>query len=199
MESQLWVSAYQAGVPTYPQLDINARSSIMDDTNSMFVYVGIYPSKAAARDDNRLVRELYGVDLLGSYDSAVVTKDDHGRVHVNKDEMAARHGAWGGAVVGAVVGLLFPPALIVYVAAGAGIGELAGHLARGISRSDVKDLGELIDAGEAALVVVAASPLAAALQGATLNADREITRELGTDWDDLDLDALRSEAVAAAI
>ncbi len=167
----------------------------MASPNSIFVYIGIYPSKAAAQGDHEAVKELYGDHILGSYDSAVVTKGADGRVHVHKDEMAARHGAWAGAVVGALVGILFPPALIGFAAAGAAIGELSGHLWRGISRSDVKDLGELIDEGEVALIVVAASPLAAALEGVTLNADKEMTRELEVDWDELNLDKLLTESV----
>jgi uncharacterized membrane protein len=171
----------------------------MSSPHSIFTYVGIYPSKAAARDDLRVVRDLYGDHLLASYDSAVVTKDDHGRVHVNKDEMAARHGAWGGAVVGALIGILFPPALLGFAVAGAGIGELTGHLWRGISRSEVKDFGELIDESQAALVVIAASPLGDAFEGAELHADRDITRELAIDWNELDLDEVLGEAYAAVI
>jgi uncharacterized membrane protein len=169
----------------------------MSDSNSIFIYLGIYPSKAAASDDHRLVRELYGDHLLGSYDSAVVTKDGHGRVHVNKDEIAARHGAWGGAVVGALIGILFPPALIAFAVAGAGIGELSGHLWRGMSRSDVKELGELIDEGEAALLVVAASPLVDAFEGAELHAERDITKELDIDWADLNLSEVLGEVATA--
>ena len=37
---------------------------------------------------------------------------------------------------------------------GAGAGGLIGHLWRGMSRSDMKELGEALDEGEAALVVV---------------------------------------------
>ena len=37
----------------------------------------------------------------------MVTKDAAGKVHVNKDEMATRHGAWGRAVIGAVGGHLW--------------------------------------------------------------------------------------------
>jgi uncharacterized membrane protein len=171
----------------------------MTNDNSMLVYLGVYSSAAAASDDNRMVRELYGDHLLSSYDSAVVTKDTHGHVHVNKDETAARHGAWSGAVVGAVVGLLFPPSLLGFAVVGAGVGGLSGHLWRGMSRSDVKDLGELIDGSEAALIVVAASPLAAALEEATLHADREITRVLAADWADIDLDDLRAEPALASV
>ena len=45
---------------------------------------------------------------IGTYDVAVITKDAKGKTHVNKDELSTRHGAWGGAAAGAVVGLLFP-------------------------------------------------------------------------------------------
>lgn len=166
---------------------------------SMFVYIGVYPNAAAASGDNRLVEVLYGERLLGSYDSAVISKDAHGHVHVNKDEMATRHGAWGGAVVGAVVGLLFPPSLLGFAIVGAGIGGLSGHLWHGLSRSDLKEFGELIDGSEAALIVVADSPLAAALEGATLHADREITRTLDTDWADIDFDGLRAEPALASV
>ena len=40
----------------------------------------------------------------GSYDVAVITKDASGRVHVNQDEMATRHGGLGGIAAGAVIG-----------------------------------------------------------------------------------------------
>jgi uncharacterized membrane protein len=38
--------------------------------------------------------------------------------------------------------------------AGAAVGAAIGHLWRGLSRSDVKELGDLIDEGQAALLVV---------------------------------------------
>src|SRR5262249_45707463 len=59
-----------------------------------------------------------------------------------------------GAVVGAVVGILFPPSIIVAAGVGAAIGGVSGHLWRGMSRADVKEFGEVIDDGAAALVVV---------------------------------------------
>jgi len=66
------------------------------------------------RSTSRLRRGegLHLAGAVGTYDAAVVTKDAAGKVHVNKDEMATRHGAWGGAAVGALVGILFPPSII---------------------------------------------------------------------------------------
>ena len=61
---------------------------------------------------------------------------------------------------------------------GAAIGGVGGHLWRGISRSDVKELGELIDAGEAALLVVGASTIEAALDKADLKAEKHIAKQL---------------------
>ena len=129
----------------------------MAQDDGMFLYIGTYPSEAAARADYDVVKDLHAADVVGTYDAAVVTKDASGKVHVNKDEMATRHGGWGGAAAGAVVGILFPPAILGTALVGGAIGGVSGHLWRGISRSDVKELGELIDAGEAALLVVGAS------------------------------------------
>jgi len=94
---------------------------------------------------------------------------------------------------------MFPPALIGFAVAGAGIGELSGHLWQGLSRADVKELGELIDEGEAALLVVAASPLADTLRSTDLHAERNVTRKLTVDWDDLNLDEVLSEAAVAVV
>ena len=56
--------------------------------------------------------------------------------------------------MGALVGLIFPPALIGSAAVGAAAGAFGGHLSKGMSRSDMKDLGDLLEAGEAGLVVI---------------------------------------------
>ena len=88
-----------------------------------------------ARADYDVVKDLHAAGAVGTYDAAVVTKDRHGKVHVNKDETATRHGAWGGAAVGAVVGILFPPAIIGSAIVGAAVGGVGGHLWRGMSRA----------------------------------------------------------------
>ena len=158
----------------------------MATDDGMFLYIGTYPSEAAARDDYDLVKDLHAVDVVGTYDAAVITKDAKGKVHVNKDEMATRHGGWGGAAAGAVVGMLFPPALIGSALVGGAIGAASGHLWRGLSRSDVKELGDLIDAGEAALLVVGASNLEAALDEAELSAEQSVARQLDVSTADVD-------------
>jgi uncharacterized membrane protein len=104
----------------------------------------------------------------------VITKDEQGKVHVNKDETATRRDGWTGLGVGALVGILFPPSLLASGAIGAAAGALTGHLARGMSRGDMKDLGETLEAGEAALVVVGESRIKEAIAKEAKRANRMI-------------------------
>ena len=158
----------------------------MAKPDAVFIYIGTYPSEAAARDDYDVVKDLHASGAVGTYDAAVVTKDDAGKVHVNKDEMATRHGAWGGAAVGAVVGILFPPSLIAGAAVGAAAGGVGGHVWRGMSRSDVKELGDVIDDGQAALVIVGESKVEQAVEKAGLKADKHVAKELDVSPKDID-------------
>ncbi|MFE6827872.1 DUF1269 domain-containing protein [Streptomyces sp. NPDC057690] len=158
----------------------------MATPDAVFIFIGTYPSEATARADYEVVKDLHAVGAVGTYDASVVTKDETGKVHVNKDETATRHGAWGGAAAGAVVGLLFPPAVIGTAAVGAAVGGVSGHLWRGMSRADVKEFGDLIDEGQAALVIVGESTLSQALDKAELRAEKRIAKELGVSAKDVD-------------
>jgi len=158
----------------------------MAKTNAVFIYIGTYSSEPAARADYDLVKDLHLAGAVGTYDAAVITKDAAGKVHVNKDEMATRHGAWGGAAVGAVVGILFPPAIIGSAIVGAAVGGVGGHLWRGMSRADVKEFGEIIDDGQAALLIVGEDKLAEAVDKAGLKAEKHVAKELDVSAKDVD-------------
>ena len=95
-------------------------------------------------------------------------------------------GAWGGAAVGAVVGILFPPSIIGTALVGAAVGGVSGHLWRGMSRSDIKEFGEIIDAGQAALIIVGESKLEQAVAKAELKADKHVAKELDVSAKDVD-------------
>ncbi len=145
----------------------------------LFVFIGVYSSKEAAHGDYETLREAHAVGIVGTYDAAVIDKDAEGKVHVHKHEKPTQHGAWTGAAVGALCGILFPPSIIGAGVVGAAGGGLIGHFWRGMSRSDMKDLGEALDEGEAAFVVVGH----ARLDQAELfkNASRVLEKELDVD------------------
>jgi uncharacterized membrane protein len=155
-------------------------------TDSTFIYVATYPDEVTARDDYQVVKGLHAGGLVGSYDAAVITKDASGRIHENKDETATRHGAWWGIAAGAAVGLIFPPSVLGAAAAGGVIGGVTGHLSRGMSRSRAKELGDLIDPGEAGLIVVGESRVEDAIQRAVTRAEKETTEQLDVNPKDVD-------------
>jgi len=158
----------------------------MAKPESVFIYIGTYPGLDAADDAEKVIKDLHSQGAIGTYDAAVVQKDLGGNIHVMKREEATRHGAWGGAAVGALVGLLFPPAIIGTAAVGAAVGGVGGHLWRGMSRADLKELGEVLDDGVCALVVVGESKIEQALDKAELKAEKHIAKELDVKPSDID-------------
>jgi uncharacterized membrane protein len=156
--------------------------------DGVFVFVATYPDRDGAEADYDVVKDLHSAGAIGTYDAAVVDKDAEGKVHVHKHEKPTQHGAWSGLAVGAVVGLLFPPAIIASGVVGAAAGGLISHLWRGMSRSDLRELGEALDDGEAALVVIGKSKLEETLNKELRRAERTYEKEI-----DADQAQLRSE------
>ena len=136
--------------------------------------------------DYTAVQQLYHDGVIDTYDGAVVEKDADGNVHVSKHEKPTQKGAWTGIAVGAVVGVLFPPSIIASAAVGGVAGGVIGHVWHGMSRSDMKDLGEELDAGTAALVVVGKSSLADKIAKATAKAQKKTEKQLNVDAKDFD-------------
>jgi uncharacterized membrane protein len=158
----------------------------MSGSDSTFVLVATYQDEELARDDYQVVKDAHKAGLVGSYDAAVITKDAAGKIHENKDETATRHGAWWGIAAGAAVGVLFPPAVLGTAAVGGVIGGVSGHLAKGMSRSDAKELGDYINPGEAGLVVVGESKVEEAISKAVTRAVKQTARDLDVDPKNID-------------
>ena len=158
----------------------------MAKADAVFLFIGTYPDEVSARLDYDVVKDLHLAGAVGTYDAAVVTKntaredphqqrrDDHpthgmGR---NRRWRSGRH---------PVPAFDHRKRLV-----GGAIGGVSGHLWKGMSRSDVKELGDLIDKGEAALIVIGESTIQAALEKAELRAQTHIAKELKVRPKDLD-------------
>ena len=111
---------------------------------------------------------------------------------------ATQHGAWTGAGVGALVGLIFPPAVLGAAIIGAGAGGLTGHLAKGISRGDLEELGEELEAGSAAVIVLGESRIEEQLEKALTRANKMIEKQVDADADELEreIDAAAREGTS---
>ena len=150
--------------------------------NPVFLYAGEYQSVDDAKADLEALKELHREHFVGTYDAAVVTKNAEGKVEiVDKIEKPTQHGGWAGLAVGAAIGLIFPPSVLVSGLVGAGAGALIGHLEGGMSRSDLKEVGEMLEESEAALIVVGEATIERAVEEATKGAKREMKKEVRAD------------------
>jgi uncharacterized membrane protein len=147
----------------------------------IFVFAAVYSDRADAFADYDMLLEAHAAKLVGTYDVAIITKDAEGKVHVSKHEKPTQHGAWGGLAVGALIGVVFPPSVLGAATLGAIAGGVGGHLRKGMSRGDAKELGELLDEGEAALIVIGESRVEEWLEKTLARAEKTIEKEIEAD------------------
>jgi uncharacterized membrane protein len=171
------------------------------DKDTLYVLAAAYDDVDAAVADYEAVKELYrAVQTSHDFDASVVAKNEAGKVRiVKKHEQPTRHGAavglgWGLAV--GVAAVLFPPAGIGLAGAGAGgaaIGGVAGHVSGGMSRGDLKELGETLDAGQAGLIVVYETNLADQVAANIKAGSRVVTKASDMAADQLAADMKQAE------
>ena len=168
--------------------------------DTLMVYVGVYDRVADAEADYDVVKALHTeAGLIDAYDAAVVERRDDGKTKiVRKHETPTRVGGVLGGGVGLATGLvvaLFPFAavggglLVGATAGGAILGAVAGHAAAGMSRHDLKELGEHLDAGQAGLVVVAIADMGAKVERAMNRAAKLEQRQIKADNEAIERDA----------
>jgi uncharacterized membrane protein len=168
--------------------------------DTFVVFVGVYASVEDAEADYQAVKDLHvEAGLLDAYDAAVIARRDDGKVKITKKhETPTRVGGVLGGGVGLATGLavaLFPFAaiggglLVGTTAGGALLGALAGHASAGMSRHDLKELGEQLDAGQAGLIVVGVEDVGARVEQAMRNAEKLERKQLQADPDAIAADA----------
>jgi uncharacterized membrane protein len=171
------------------------------------VYVGVYDDVSDAVADYELVKDLHTeANLIDAYDAAVIERRDDGKVKIaKKHETPTRVGGVLGGGVGLATGLvvaLFPFAAIgggllaATTGGGAILGAVAGHAAAGMSRHDLKELGEQLDAGQAGLVVVGVSDMGAKIETSMQRAKNVEARNLQADTEALEADAKTAQTEA---
>ena len=177
--------------------------------DTFVAYVGVYPSVEDAEWDYKVVKELHTkAGMLDAYDAAVIEKKENGKVRITKKhETPTRVGGVLGGGVGLATGLvvaLFPFAAIgggliaATTAGGAILGAVSGHAAAGMSRHDLKELGEYLDEGQAGLVVVGVTQMDDGIKQSMGKADKVETREIKADTAEIEKDAKAAGGEQAA-
>src|SRR5262245_30477488 len=168
--------------------------------DTFLVYAGVYDEVDDALADYDAVHKLHTeANLIDAYDAAVVERTSGGKVKIRKKhETPTRVGGVLGGGFGLATGLvivLFPAAAIgggllaATTGGGAVLGAVAGHAAAGMSRKDLKDLGENLDKGQAGLVVVAVSDMEAKVESAMKHAQKIEAKKMKADEKAIEADA----------
>ncbi|WP_200958035.1 DUF1269 domain-containing protein [Nocardioides sp. Soil805] len=168
--------------------------------DTLIVIAGVYPDLASAETDYDAVKELHSeAGLMDAYDAAVIHRRDDGKVKITKKhETPTRVGGVLGGGAGLATGLvvaLFPFAAIggglLAATAGGGaiLGAVAGHASAGMSRDDLKELGESLDKGEAGLVVVGVMDMEARIEESMRHSDKLEKKHLEADNEAIERDA----------
>jgi uncharacterized membrane protein len=185
-----------------------AEDDVSDQPDTLFVGAASYGSVDDAIADYEAIKMLYReIQTSHAFDAAVIAKDADGKVKiVKKHEEPTRHGAahglgWG--LAAGAVAALFPAvgilgALTVGGGAGAAIGAVSGHVSGGMRRDDLKQLGEVLDEGNAGLIVVYAANLADQIAANIKAANHIVAMETDMAADELAEEIKAAEAEAAA-
>ena len=167
----------------------------MSEKDTLLVLAASYDRLADAEADYEAVKALYySAAASHDFDAAVLDRDEEGKVRVvRKHEQPTRHGAavglgWGLAI-GAVCAI-FPPigivgGLAVGGGAGAVIGAVTGHVKGGLDDADLKQLGDVLNKGQAGLVAVYAVNMADQIVASIKAQDRYVSKELDANADEL--------------
>lgn len=155
-------------------------------TDEMFLYVGAYEDEASAETDYQALKDLHSQGMIGSYDVGVVVKNDEGKLDVKRHTDSTGKGAWTGLAVGALLGVIFPPSILVSGAIGAGAGAAIGHSFNEISKDDMKDIGDFLAENQAALVVIGEVKSKEVVKQATKQAIKDYFKDFSADKDELE-------------
>jgi uncharacterized membrane protein len=123
--------------------------------DNLALYVATYDTADAAAEDYRSLKAAESDSDLEVVSSVVMHHDDEGRVSVDEHGTGqVAKGAWIGGAAGLVLGLFAPP-LLAATAVGAGVGAIAGNIAK---KRDEKKVGleleEYLPKGSSAIVAV---------------------------------------------
>jgi uncharacterized membrane protein len=139
--------------------------------------VAVYSDTTAAEQDWLNIESAAEGGAIDLADGALVTVDQDG---VTTLERQSHHG-WGkGAVAGAVVGVLFPPAAIGAAVAGATGGGIAARMNRSLDKGDIEALGNVMKDGEIAMVVLSSQDTAGATEKLLKGATKSLTKSSST-------------------
>lgn len=138
--------------------------------------IAVYPDDEQAALILETLKQMHQGGTINLIDSAVVSKDADGKVKIHEtEELTARKGARRGAIAAGIFGIIYPPSLIISLAAGAGVGALSGILRdTGVKKQKLEEVGSKLEPGKAAVVALAGGEWVMRIQSTLQGYDGEL-------------------------
>ncbi|HMT05825.1 MAG TPA: hypothetical protein PKD76_09810 [Solirubrobacterales bacterium] len=151
----------------------------------VYAYIAGFTSVEDARSDFKEVKRLVQEGSIDPLDAALVYKGQDDTVHLRKREHRTVQGVWRGFAAGALAGVLLPPVMPVTATMNATRAGGMAYLIKGMPRRKVKELGDTLESGEAALILLGPAPVSSTLESALTRADRTVEERLGVTADEV--------------
>ena len=113
-----------------------------------------YPDRETAEKVRQRLAQLTLEHTLELEDAVIVDRDENGKVKLHQAHNPAARGAAGGALWGGLIGMLFLVPLFGMLVGAAAGGTSGALMDVGINDQFMKDLGEKLQPGGAALIVL---------------------------------------------
>ena len=147
----------------------------MSDTN-VTLMAAKYPNQEHAQtilDTLELMHRGLTIDLK---DAVMITKEDDGKIKVHEtSDVTTGKGLKRGLIAGGILGLIFPPSLLVTALVGGGLGALWGKIKdSGVKHDEIEDLAKSLTPDQAALIVLVSNDSVTSTQLALGSYDGEL-------------------------
>jgi uncharacterized membrane protein len=125
--------------------------------NPVQLFVASYDNEVGAQQSLQDFEAMHRQGSIDLIDAAVIVHTLDGKVKFEETaDPSGKKWAKRGAIAGGLVGLIFPPSIIVGAAVGGGAGGIWGKVRdKGFKDEDLKEIGESLEPGSSAIIAIA--------------------------------------------
>jgi uncharacterized membrane protein len=146
------------------------------------LYIAAYSDPNAAQADWDDIKQLARDKIITVDGLVLVSRADDGTISVKDNANDVGRGAAIGAIGGAVIGLIFPPALLASAAVGAGIGAGTGAILDHQQKKEIKaDVEEVLPPGSSGIVALFEERWVTDVEKALSKADKVTKHEVDSE------------------
>jgi len=174
---------------TVPRLDQHSEEAVMTD-RPIVMAVASYRSKAAAEADFRALWPDEPDGTPRPIGAALVEKGANGRLTIDRHRCSQEPAECGGPVLGSALVAVAAPVgirlLVTFVNSAAvlgGVGAITDHLWNSLPKDLLRQMSELLETAQAALVVVAADQTNETIEARLAGADEKVVAVTCADFE----------------